>query len=309
DYTLDPLAYAAEVAWRKGIFGVVSAGNSGSTLGHLNDPATDPYVLAVGADDAGGTYKTYDDVIPSWSSRGDGIRNPDIVAPGRSIESLRDPDSYIDQTYPGGRINTRFFRGSGTSQAAAVMSGVAAVLISQRPDIRPGQLKKLLMSSATSIPGPDATAIGSGFVNVKSAMNTPTPNYSQSWTTSSGTGSLEAARGSSHVTDGNGSTLSGEQDIFGKAWDGTTWSANAWAGTTWSGGSWNGTTWSGGCWCGSSWAGTTWSGTTWSGTTWSGTTWSGTTWSGTTWSGTTWSGTTWSGTTWSGTTWSEASWS
>ena len=314
DRRLDPLSYAVEVAWRRGIAVVVAAGNDGRNTVGLANPARNPFVIAVGADDSKGTYEVEDDTIPAWSSRGDGVRNPDLVAPGKSLVSLRAPGTYIDQQFPGGRASARFFRGSGTSQAAAVVSGAAALLIQQRPSITPDQLKALLTSTATSVPLAPATAQGAGLLNLKSAAAAPTPNVTQTWTLSAGTGSLEQARGSAHVVDENGNVLEGEQDIFGKTWDGTTWSAGAWNGTTWSGGEWLGTTWSGNClcvqtWSGMGWAGTTWSGTTWSGTTWSGTTWSGTTWSGTTWSGTTWSGTTWSGTTWSGTTWSGTTWS
>ena len=46
DYVLDPLAYAAEVAWRSGIVVVVSAGNDGRLSAGLSDPASDPFVLA-----------------------------------------------------------------------------------------------------------------------------------------------------------------------------------------------------------------------------------------------------------------------
>jgi serine protease AprX len=82
DYQLDPLTYAAEVAWRHGIVVVVAAGNAGFGNAKLNNPAYDPYVIAVGASDTKGTYNTSDDVVPDWSSRGDGARNPDVVAPG-----------------------------------------------------------------------------------------------------------------------------------------------------------------------------------------------------------------------------------
>ena len=53
DYQLDPLAYAAEVAWLHGIVVVVAAGNSGFGTPQLNNPAYDPYVIAVGGDDPG----------------------------------------------------------------------------------------------------------------------------------------------------------------------------------------------------------------------------------------------------------------
>ncbi|MBA2312485.1 MAG: S8 family serine peptidase, partial [Actinobacteria bacterium] len=64
DYTVDPLTYAAEVAWRKGIVVVAAGGNAGYGSPQLNNPAYDPYLLAVGADDANGTLSTADDVVP-----------------------------------------------------------------------------------------------------------------------------------------------------------------------------------------------------------------------------------------------------
>ena len=125
DYRLDPLAFAVEVAWRKGIAVVVAAGNGGAAAGRLNNPAYDPFVIAVGAVDGNGTSTMADDVVPSWSSSGDGVRNPDLVAPGKSLVSLRVPGSHIDRTFGAtARVGkTRFFRGTGTSQAAAFVSG------------------------------------------------------------------------------------------------------------------------------------------------------------------------------------------
>jgi len=86
-YLLDPLAYAAEVAWRKGVVVVVAAGNGGYGTPKLNNPPNDPFVLAVGASDGQGTYSVNNDIIPSFSSTDDGGRNPDLVAPGKSIVS------------------------------------------------------------------------------------------------------------------------------------------------------------------------------------------------------------------------------
>ncbi|MFY9588810.1 MAG: S8 family serine peptidase [Actinomycetota bacterium] len=309
DYTLDPLTYAAEVAWRKGIVVVVAAGNSGYGTAKLNNPAYDPYVIAVGADDTRGTPTTDDDVVPAWSSRGDGTRNPDVVAPGKSVASLRAPGSFVDANHPEGRINSRLFRGSGTSQAAAAVSGAAALLISQRPNLAPDQVKKLLTSTAVPLPAADAVAQGAGLIQLKNAAAAPTPAYTQNFPLATGTGSLESSRGSAHVSTPEGVELRGEMDVMGKTWDGSTWSGSTWSGSTWSGGAWNGSTWSGSTWSGSTWSGSTWSGSTWSGSTWSGSTWSGSTWSGSTWSGSTWSGSTWSGSTWSGSTWSGSTWS
>ncbi|MEA2459828.1 MAG: serine protease AprX [Actinomycetota bacterium] len=283
DYRIDPLAYAAEVAWRKGIVVVAAAGNSGFGDAKLNDPAYDPYVIAVGAADTKATpYDTSDDQVPGWSSRGDGVRNPDFVAPGKSVVSLRDVNSHIDLTHPEGRVNTRFFRGSGTSQAAAVTSGAAALLLQQRPNLTPDQVKRIFSVTASTIPSADAQAQGAGMIDVRAALKMSPPNFTQNWDRSTGLGSLEASRGSLHV-EYNGVQLTGEQDIMGNAWNGAGWSAAMWAGAGWSGGNWNGAGWSGAGWSGAGWSGAGWSGAGWSGAGWSGAGWSGAGWSGAGW--------------------------
>jgi subtilisin family serine protease len=89
-YEKDLLAFALEHAWKAGIVVVTSAGNDGAHDRGLTSPGYDPFRLTVGADDLAGTPDVGDDVVPDWSSRGDGVRNPDLVAAGRSIVSLRD---------------------------------------------------------------------------------------------------------------------------------------------------------------------------------------------------------------------------
>jgi serine protease AprX len=295
-YLVDPLTYAAEVAWRKGIVVVVSAGNSNFGSSRLNNPAYDPFVIAVGADDTQGTNDPKDDVVPAWSARGLSSRRPDLVAPGQSVVSLRSGGSYLDLKYPSAEVgNTRFFKGSGTSEAAASVSGAAALLLSQRPSLTPDQVKYLLTSTAVSLPSADAEGQGAGLINVKAAKDAATPLLAlalQGFAPASGTGSLELARGSVHVSDG-GVELNGETDIFGASFDSTAWAVLSLSGNTWSGGAWNGNTWTGNTWTGNTWSGNTWTGNTWSGNTWSGNTWSGNTWSGNTWASFGWSSASW----------------
>jgi serine protease AprX len=286
DYQIDPLAYAVEVAWRKGIFVVVSAGNRGYGSPKLNNPATDPYVLAVGANNPNNTDKIDDDTIPSWSSRGDATRGVDLVAPGKSIISLRVPGSAIDATAPQGRVGERYFRGSGTSQAAAVVSGAAALLLQQRPGLTPDQLKELLISTARPLKRATGAEQGAGLLALEPARAARTPTAAtQTWPTATGTGSLEAARGSAHITDTDGVALTGEQDIFGQTWDGRMWSGRMWSGDSWTAEGWLGRMWSGRMWSGEGWTGRMWSGRMWSGDTWSGRMWTGNAWSSAQWGG------------------------
>jgi Subtilase family len=267
DYRVDPLAYAAEVAWRHGIVVVVAGGNGGYGSAKLNNPAYDPYVLAVGGADGHATYGVADDTIPSWSSTGDGGRNPDVVAPGGSIVSLADEGSMIDVEHPSARVGTRFLRGSGTSQAAAVVSGAVALLLQQRPGMTPDQVKALLRSTAQRLPAADPVAQGAGIIDLKRARGTATPSARQTWPTSDGSGSLELARGSAHA-ELDGAVLTGERDAFGGVWDGVAWSGTSWTGTSWSGGAWTGASWAGSSWSGGTWSGKSWSGKSWSSDEW-----------------------------------------
>ncbi len=308
DRTIDPLAHAVESAWRNGIVVVAAGGNDGSQLGSLTNPAYDPRVLAVGAVDLKNTVSSVDDRVAPFSSTGNTQRFVDLVAPGVSITSLRTPGSTIDDAHQAAVVDTRFFRGSGTSQAAAVASGAAALLLDARPTLTPDQVKALLTSTATPLLNDSRQVTGAGRLNVNLASTAVIPlNATQAWTASKGTGKLEASRGTEHVSDGT-LVLSGEKDIFGVAWSGSTWAPLATAGTAWAGGTWRGVVWAGTCWCGTSWASLTWSGKSWTGKSWSGKSWSADLWSGKSWSGKSWSGTSWTGKSWSGSSWTGRNW-
>ena len=226
---------------------VVSGGNEGFGSPKLNNPAYDPHVLAVGGADGAGTYDYKDDTIQSWSSRGDGTRNPDLVAPGASILSLRDPGSTIDTEHPTARVATRFFKGTGTSQAAAVVSGAAALVIQQRPTITPDQVKKLLTNGAQKLQKADAVAQGKGMMDLKFVRDQPTPTATaarRSFAYSTGTGSRRPAGAPSTPRPGRPSLTArptpsaapGTPPLVRQTWTGTTWTGGAWSGTAFTGG-------------------------------------------------------------------------
>jgi hypothetical protein len=111
-YTIDPLAYAAEVAWRHGIVVVAAAGNDGARAHSLNDPAYDPTILAVGASDPNGSTDPRDGFVARFTSSGDDSRGIDVVAPGVHMISLRDPGSFVDTSFPTSQVGERFTRGA-----------------------------------------------------------------------------------------------------------------------------------------------------------------------------------------------------
>src|SRR5205823_3325885 len=174
-YRVDPIAFAVENAWRHGIVTVVAGGNDGTTQHALTDPAIDPYVLAVGAADVTGSDLLGCASVARFSSRSSS-RPVDVIAPGVSIESLRDPGSSIDDAHPGAVVDTRFFRGSGTSQASAVTAGAVALLLQAHPTLTPDQVKSLFRSTATPLALLDGAAEGAGMIDVSSAVGARTPS-------------------------------------------------------------------------------------------------------------------------------------
>ena len=324
-YQLDPLAEAAENAWRHGIVVVASAGNEGNKAGRLTDPAMDPYVVAVGATDPGILVTGW--LLPSvasFSNSGNATRSPDVVAPGKSIVSLRDPGSYIDANHPEGLVrgdaSQRLFRGSGTSQAAAVTSGAIALLAQAFPQATPDQLKAALTATAQRILLTPTTLQGAGQINLNSAYNylkalfpaKPTTtttaklaSLSQNYKASTGLGSIDAARGGSYLVDPvSGDVLSGEVDVQGYPWNPQAWTQAEASDTAWNGGNFLGEQYTGPSWT----SNTAWSGARWSGARWSGARWSDADWDGASWSGARWSGARWSSARWSSARWSSNAW-
>ena len=166
-YHDDPLCQAVEAAWRAGITVVVAAGNSGRDnsretqgYGTINSPANDPYVITVGAMKTGNTLDSLDDLVASYSSKGptqvDHVAKPDLVAPGNRIVSLKAPGSTLaksaDQflSMPG-RVDAHYVVLSGTSMAAATVSGAVVDLLSAHPQLTPDQIKARLMRNAAKI--------------------------------------------------------------------------------------------------------------------------------------------------------------
>ncbi len=322
-YWVDPYNLAVMAAWKAGIVVIASAGNDGPEPLSVGVPGNTPYIITAGAFTDNYTPSDFgDDYIPEFSASGptlDAFVKPDVIAPGAHVSSLMRNNTYLAQHYPENRIRGAYFKMSGTSMSAATVSGIAALMLHNHPELTPDQVKYRLSMTArpqfSEATGEMAYSIwqqGAGRVWAPEAVSTDIEGAANQGM------DIEAdLAGTQHYegwTDWNPET--GEFEIRGDGyatWSGgyATWSGSyaSWSGgyATWSGGD---TNWSGGY---ASWSGgyATWSGgyATWSGgyATWSGgyATWSGgyASWSGgyASWSGgyASWSGgyASWSGNT------------
>lgn len=134
----DAVDAAVRYAQEKGVLLVHAAGNDAEDISKNNNFPTPLYSgggrapnwIEVGAS----SWKGLDSLVAPFSNYG---RNEvDVFAPGVDILS----------TVPGGGYE----RNSGTSMAAPVVSGLAALLMSYYPTLTAADVKKIIVSSATS---------------------------------------------------------------------------------------------------------------------------------------------------------------
>jgi serine protease AprX len=305
DVWSDPMSLAVQQAYKAGITIVAAAGNQGNGYGRLTQPAADYYSLAVGAAVSNGTVAPADDTLSTFTNLSTNGRPIDVVAPGMSIASLRVPGSNIDNGYASARVGDTLFRGSGTSQAAAVTAAACALVLQARPTLTPSQLRNVIQQG-TWLPKMASGAMGAKEINVNAALTNQMGNE-YTGNLSTGTGTLEATRGPSHVVADN-VALSGQRSLFG-AFDTAAWSARAKAQTSWSGGVWMGNRMAGDGWTGTSFAAKTWAAAAWPGGSWGGSaTWTDPAWTGRTWNGRFWAAGTWNARFWASDDWSAAYW-
>jgi len=183
-YRDDPLCEAVERAVKAGITVVVAAGNYGKTVdgrtvyGGITSPANSPYAIAVGALDTQGTAKRSDDVRASYSSMGptryDLIVKPDLAAPGSHIASAEATDSYLSKMHPERHVTgagaNAVMQLSGTSMAAGVVSGAAALLLEERPNFKPRDTSIVLQITSSFISSAGVLGSGAGAINAISAV-------------------------------------------------------------------------------------------------------------------------------------------
>lgn len=151
-YWLDPVNQALMKAWKAGLFVVAAAGNEGPEPMTVGSPGNLPYVMTVGAiTDYWTEDGRDDDYIPDFSSRGPtplGHIKPDLVAPGGHIAGITRPGSTLAEDFPEYFMNSGDFVMTGSSQAASIVSGLAALMLELDPTLGNDELKCLLVTAS-----------------------------------------------------------------------------------------------------------------------------------------------------------------
>jgi len=144
-------------------------------------PGNNPYVITVGAFTDNYTVDDWsDDYIAPFSSAGptlDGFVKPDVMAPGAHMVSTMLPKSYIAKSHDANRVANQYFSMAGTSQAAGVVSGVAALMLANNGGLSPDEVKYRVMYTSFPWTNPDTGEAlysvwqqGAGRVNAPDAV-------------------------------------------------------------------------------------------------------------------------------------------
>ncbi|MEM7800742.1 MAG: S8 family serine peptidase, partial [Chloroflexota bacterium] len=151
-YWANPINAAVQALWDAGIVVVVSAGNVGPDPITITTPGNDPYVITVGAFTDNYTPEDGDDdYIPPFSSSGPtevGFVKPDVIAPGAHVNVLLHKRSNYRNRFGELHMGNQAFRTSGTSSAAAVTSGLVALMLAENDKLTPNEVKYRLMMTA-----------------------------------------------------------------------------------------------------------------------------------------------------------------
>ena len=148
---------AVETAFRKGVITISSAGNEGGTSWYyITAPADGINTLAIGA-------VNNQSQIAAFSSRGpsfDGRIKPDVVTQGVGVYCA------AASNFSGYTI------ASGTSVAAPIASGIAALLLSAHPHLKNSQVRNILIETADSSFSPNYRR-GYGLISALRAIEFP----------------------------------------------------------------------------------------------------------------------------------------
>lgn len=187
----DPLVQAVERATAAGIVVVASAGNFGKrpgsgTVGYggIASPGNAPSAVTVGALNTLNTADRRDDRVASFSSRGptwyDGQVKPDLLAPGQGLIAATGVQSTLYQRRPSHGPVGGYIALNGTSMAAAVTSGVVALMIEANrleagAPLTPNTVKLALQYSAVAVSPLEASVPkqleqGAGGLNAAAAI-------------------------------------------------------------------------------------------------------------------------------------------
>ncbi len=253
-FKFDPLDHAVERLWFAGVTVVAAAGNqgNGTRLPMVYAPANDPFVITVGAAWTHDTIERSDDTVAPFSAYGytaDGFAKPELTAPGRYVTSAMSPNATIYAAKSDRVVEPGYLNISGTSFAAPVVAGAAAVLLAEHPSWTPDQVKGALMLTAERLPAiTDSISAGVGEIRLPTAdklLVPPNPNAGLSQFVVDDPAVAGGKAFDATAWQAAAAANPGWNDISTAAvsWDSVSWDSVSWDSVSWDSVSWDEVSW------------------------------------------------------------------
>jgi serine protease AprX len=191
----NPITIASKMAHDRNIAVIFAAGNDGPTKDTYNNFAKAPWVIGVAAGSKEGDLADFSsrgvrrDIRLSNEDPNDDFNAPTITAPGtgriyetnagkftsavvstRSTVNLTANGLDADADLPPAHIPF-YTQISGTSMATPYISGVVALMLDADPTLSPDEIREILTSTASKMPGREEWEVGAGFVNAHAAVD------------------------------------------------------------------------------------------------------------------------------------------
>lgn len=167
----DPVNIMSKAAYDDGILVVFAASNSGGP-DQLNQYATSPYVVSVGAVDKQRNLATFSSTGRpggDWLRDANGLYRPTVVAPGVDIVAPRSSAGVVMST--GTQATNPFYTAAqGTSMATPHVAGVIALMLQARPLLTPAQVISILEGTAEDLSRYETWEVGAGLVDAHAAV-------------------------------------------------------------------------------------------------------------------------------------------
>lgn len=191
----NPIMIASRMMYERNAVILFAAGNSGPGKGTNSSFAKAPWVIGVAAGTKEGGLATF-------SSRGtprderlsnndplDDYDAPTITAPGTGREFETNAGKFTSDIVSVRAITNLTANGttadaeldpavipfytqiSGTSMATPFTAGVVALMLDADPTLTPDEIKQILMSTATRMPGYEDYEVGAGYINAYAAVD------------------------------------------------------------------------------------------------------------------------------------------
>ena len=290
-YHDSPINAAVEILWLNDIVVVASAGNW--INGYYNTinaaPANDPYIITVGATDERSNSNRADDYMAIYSSVGttmDGYVKPDVLAPGTNIVATLSSKSWWRNDYPSRFVENLYFRASGTSMAAPMVTGAVALLLQSEPDLTPDQVKYRLTHTGDTI---NTYIFGKyPYLDVYDAITTPT-------TESANQDVVPNMLLAKMALIAYWASANGDENID---WSNVDWNAVDWDGVDWDAVDWDSVNWGSVNWGSVNWGSVNWGSVNWGSVNWGSVNWGSVNWGSVNWGSVNWGSVNWGSVNW-----------